>query len=214
MVKSCVAVGCANRSKKGSKLSFYRFPADVDRRQKWIAAVKRKSWQPSEYSWICSAHFISGRKSDDSLSPDYVPSVFEHVPSPEKRRKVRDLKAYCRRKKVRASRLRNSRIEKDSEAATSLHEMSDSQHTVAIQTEPVSTNCVETQTDVSAQLLSQYQQNCQFLQTEKSYLKTTKETAIPDSFQERLITAGIRAFDFYYPGTTANAINISIWAGS
>ena len=83
-MKSCVAVGCTNRSENGSKLSFYRFPADSERRLKWVAAIQRKNWEPSNYSWICSAHFVSGKKSEDPLSPDYVPSLFGHVPSPAK----------------------------------------------------------------------------------------------------------------------------------
>ena len=102
----------------------------------------------------------------------YVPSVFEYVPSPE--RLV--ILMLTVEEKMCASRLRNSdllRVEEDRmEAATSLLELS--QHTVtstSVQTEPVSTNCVQTQTDVSAQLLSQHQENCQFLQTEKSRLE-------------------------------------------
>ena len=64
---------------------FYRFPADVSRRNSWVAAINHKNWQPSEYSWLFSSHFISGLKSNDPLSPDYVPSLFEHVASPAKR---------------------------------------------------------------------------------------------------------------------------------
>ena len=87
MVKSCCAVGCTKRSVKGCGVSFYRFPVDMDRRSRWIAAINRKNWQPSEYSWLCSSHFISGSKSDDPLSPDYIPSQFAHVASPAKRKR-------------------------------------------------------------------------------------------------------------------------------
>ena len=73
-MKSFCAVGCANRASKGSGISFYRFPADPERRAKWVAAVKREDWQPSKYTWICSANFIR-EKSNDPLSPDYVPSI-------------------------------------------------------------------------------------------------------------------------------------------
>ena len=31
---------------------FYRFPADVSRRNSWVAAINYKNWQPSEYSWL------------------------------------------------------------------------------------------------------------------------------------------------------------------
>ena len=65
----CAAVGCTNNQMKNKELSFYRFPAEQDRRDKWTAAVKRadsnsdrcqKEWKPSKYSRICSAHFVSG----------------------------------------------------------------------------------------------------------------------------------------------------------
>ena len=37
---------------------------------------KRKNWMPNRNTWIYSAHFISGAKSDDPLSPSYAPIVF------------------------------------------------------------------------------------------------------------------------------------------
>ena len=43
---------------KNSVVNFYRFPEDKDRRVKWIAAVARKNWEPIQYSWICSDHFV------------------------------------------------------------------------------------------------------------------------------------------------------------
>ena len=76
---------------KGSTLSFYRFPADPDRRLKWVAALKREKWLPTQRSWLCSAHFVSGRKSDDPLSPDFVPSIFKFVTSPVKRKRRLEL---------------------------------------------------------------------------------------------------------------------------
>uniref|UniRef100_A0A8C9ZGZ3 THAP domain-containing protein 1 n=1 Tax=Sander lucioperca TaxID=283035 RepID=A0A8C9ZGZ3_SANLU len=90
MVISCCAVGCANRQGKANT-SFYWIPFDVERRQRWVAAISRKDWQPSKYSRICSHHFLQGQKSDDPLSLDYVPSVFAHTKSPEKRRALGSL---------------------------------------------------------------------------------------------------------------------------
>jgi len=100
MVKSCCAIGYTNRLTKGSTLSFYCFPADIEWRRQWIAAINRRDWEPNQYSYICSAHFVSGKKSNDELSPDYVPSIFHHVGSPLKRRKQADLHAYHRRKQA------------------------------------------------------------------------------------------------------------------
>ena len=96
MGKSCCAVGCANRYAKGSGIHFYRFPENPERRAQWIAAVDRKNWEPNHYTWICSAHFVSGVKSNDPLSPDYVPSVFGHTKSPVKRKLLKDVERYVR----------------------------------------------------------------------------------------------------------------------
>ena len=60
MVISCCSIGCTNRQGKG-RVKFFRFPANQSRKNQWIAAIKRKNWTPSEYSRICSAHFINGK---------------------------------------------------------------------------------------------------------------------------------------------------------
>ena len=44
-----------------SEKSFYRFPVDPAQRQKWVAAVNRKNWSPSECSRLCSDHFVSSK---------------------------------------------------------------------------------------------------------------------------------------------------------
>ena len=92
VVKSCCVVGCLT---KGSSLSFYRFPTDNDRRRRWISAINRKDWHPTQYSYVCSTHFVNGKKSDDRVSPDYVP---KHVSSPMKRKRVSDYQKYKRKK--------------------------------------------------------------------------------------------------------------------
>ena len=68
MPVSCCANGCENRKQKkddtvctGESISFYRFPVDKDRRRLWIAAVDRKEFHPTEYTRLCSQHFISGK---------------------------------------------------------------------------------------------------------------------------------------------------------
>ncbi|KAI7808568.1 uncharacterized protein LOC130555783 [Triplophysa rosa] len=80
MVHTCVVAGCRNRRTPGTTLSFYRFPRDPERKQRWIAAVNRKGWMPNEGSRLCSTHFISGKQVKNPRSPDYVPSVFISAP--------------------------------------------------------------------------------------------------------------------------------------
>ncbi|XP_032385960.1 uncharacterized protein LOC116698250 isoform X2 [Etheostoma spectabile] len=65
MVHTCVVAGCRNRRTPGTTLSFYRFPRDPDRKQRWIAAVNREGWVPNDGSRLCSTHFLS-----DPLSPE------------------------------------------------------------------------------------------------------------------------------------------------
>ncbi|KAM9486899.1 uncharacterized protein Hap1MRO34_006798 [Clarias gariepinus] len=80
MVHTCVVAGCRNRRTPGTALSFYRFPRDPERKQRWIAAVNREGWVPNEGSRLCSNHFISGKQEKNPRSPDYVPSVFTSAP--------------------------------------------------------------------------------------------------------------------------------------
>uniref|UniRef100_A0A1X7VJM9 THAP-type domain-containing protein n=1 Tax=Amphimedon queenslandica TaxID=400682 RepID=A0A1X7VJM9_AMPQE len=56
MAFSCCAIGCANRQGKPN-VKFYTFPKNPERKNRWIAAVRRKNWAPSRFSRICSEHF-------------------------------------------------------------------------------------------------------------------------------------------------------------
>ena len=148
MGKSCCAIGCTNRHYKGCGVSFYRFPVDSSRRGSWVAAVKRKNWQPTEHSWLCSEHFISGKKSDDPLSPDFVPTVFNYMQSPEKRRGKRQLQRYEQRIHSKKRRLEYSQ---GNVSATALPETSCSSpvmqpNEVATQIDVISTSEASTST--------------------------------------------------------------------
>ena len=77
-------------------MSFYRFPVNSERRAKWISAINRKNWKPSEYSWLCSDHFAGGRKCDDVLSPAYITTIFSFISSTAKRKLSVDLIRYGR----------------------------------------------------------------------------------------------------------------------
>ncbi|XP_047242653.1 uncharacterized protein LOC124881164 [Girardinichthys multiradiatus] len=87
MPSVCCAVGCDN--KKGDpNISFYRLPKEEERRQRWLSAIRRANWTPTASSRLCSAHFVSCAKSQNPLSPDYVPTIFPHLSSPNKRKRV------------------------------------------------------------------------------------------------------------------------------
>ena len=88
----CCVVGCHRETLRDGtlrdkdKVSFFRFPAaanvrNPEKRQLWIKAVSRKNddgsdWEPSEWSRICSDHFVGKWHHDDPSHPDYKPSIF------------------------------------------------------------------------------------------------------------------------------------------
>ena len=115
MLKNCCAVGCYNTYKKGSGIQFYRFPTDPERRAQWIAAVNRKDWAPTEYTWICSAHFVSRSKSNNPLSPNYVPTIFSHTESPVKRKMEAQVESFERRQTMKRKRIDNTPLPSNEE---------------------------------------------------------------------------------------------------
>ena len=142
MVKSCCAIGCYNKCSKGG-VSFYRFPTDKERRNNWVLAVKRKDWEPNEYTWLCSAHFIGGVKSNDPLSPDYMPSIFSFSTSTQKLRFQQQLDDYERRRNMKKTRLDFMPIEdrsnvEDTEQGITV---SVTEH-VSLEVEPGETSCI------------------------------------------------------------------------
>jgi len=78
------------------------FTVDPDQRRRWIGAVGR---EPNENTWICSQHFVTGRKNNDPLAPNYAPSIFKHVPSPVKCTLGARVSDYRRRKGAKKTRM-------------------------------------------------------------------------------------------------------------
>ena len=130
---------------------------------KWISTVKRENWQPAEHSWICSAYFIDG-KSDNPLSPDYAPSIFDYILSPLKRKRALALEDYHRRKRSTATRVEATmRMEAASSllvlqagSGTSFSTSREDARTAGklTQTEPVTTTSVGTQTETTMSSIS------------------------------------------------------------
>ena len=57
----CCAVGCDNSRQRNPGIQFVSIPKDLDRRNKWLAAIRRDHWQPTSNSRLCSQHFVSGK---------------------------------------------------------------------------------------------------------------------------------------------------------
>ena len=94
----CCITTC--RSRKGrEKIGFFKVKrANEKRTLDWAIAIDRKNqigglWMPSKSSFICANHFLDGKPSDDSGSPDYVPS--KNMPS-KKPKTEKDKKRFQR----------------------------------------------------------------------------------------------------------------------
>ena len=82
MVNSCAAAGCTNRAIKNDNRAFHKFPINSSELcKKWIAAIKRETFIPTEHSGKCSDHFlpldysIPDFNNKPKLKPFSVPSI-------------------------------------------------------------------------------------------------------------------------------------------
>ena len=84
MVNYCVAYGCKNKAKKDSSFSFHIFPhSNSELLAKWIQAIRRKDWQPTKNSFLCSkpSCFVNRPgKIGHRLNPGAIPSLFPAFP--------------------------------------------------------------------------------------------------------------------------------------
>ena len=58
MPNSCAAYRCTDRKEKGGKI-FHSFPLKTgDLTKKWVFAMKREDFTPTDKSRLCSDHFL------------------------------------------------------------------------------------------------------------------------------------------------------------
>ncbi|XP_022254246.1 THAP domain-containing protein 2-like isoform X2 [Limulus polyphemus] len=85
----CSAVGCSNISTKGCGKTFHLFPKNVERRQLWVARMRREKFKPSDKAVVCSDHFeeeyFDKTGQTVRLRPDAVPTVFNFPKHYQKR---------------------------------------------------------------------------------------------------------------------------------
>ncbi|XP_027960655.1 THAP domain-containing protein 5 [Eumetopias jubatus] len=119
MPRYCAAICCKNRrgrNSKDRKLSFYPFPLhDKERLEKWLKNMKRDSWVPSKYQFLCSDHFtpdsLDIRWGIRYLKQTAIPTIFslpednqEKDPSKKKSQKKKlDEKEACLKAKSQES---------------------------------------------------------------------------------------------------------------
>ncbi|XP_041129111.1 THAP domain-containing protein 1-like [Polyodon spathula] len=176
----CCAVGCTNRRGKQFRVSFYRIPAEPDRRAKWISAINRVAktdsrnpksktdWTPTQYTRLCSEHFIKGKKSDNPLSPDYVPSIFNHTPSTRKNKRARDMERFEGRQDKK-----RKRPEEESEAAAGLLDLSATQQELQDPVPPVQeVKARVCESEHCRDYIRSLESECQALREENDHFKT------------------------------------------
>lgn len=106
MPVSCCAINCTNRFSKDSGIGFYVFPADSERRKRWIHAISRDKWEPKSHDRVCGDHFVKGRPSKDANDIDYIPTIFKdrkRRSNPLKEDEARSLRVVKREKKKQES---------------------------------------------------------------------------------------------------------------
>ncbi len=57
---TCCVPECYNNNKKDKEVSFHKFFKDKLVREKWINAIKRKDFIPTNHYRVCSNHFMGG----------------------------------------------------------------------------------------------------------------------------------------------------------
>ena len=69
----CCAPNCSNRRNSQRNIQFYRIPKDKAVRQKWLQRIRRKGFEPTESTRLCSQHFLGGKRSMAYMPtlPDY-----------------------------------------------------------------------------------------------------------------------------------------------
>nr|XP_020745630.1 THAP domain-containing protein 5 isoform X3 [Odocoileus virginianus texanus] len=109
MPRYCAAICCKNRrgrNNKERKLSFYPFPLhDKERLEKWLKNMKRDSWVPSKYQFLCSDHFtpdsLDIRWGIRYLKQTAIPTIFS---LPEDNQEKDPSKKKCQKKKLKSEK--------------------------------------------------------------------------------------------------------------
>ncbi|KAK0175075.1 hypothetical protein PV327_008858 [Microctonus hyperodae] len=86
-------------------VKFYKFPVSkykTEQRAKWILAVRKINdtrdipWYPKTSSLICSAHFVGNKKSEEVISPSYVPTKFSSTSNNKNINEIRAINRHER----------------------------------------------------------------------------------------------------------------------
>ncbi|XP_063612969.1 uncharacterized protein LOC134786344 isoform X2 [Penaeus indicus] len=83
MPVTCAAENCSNIYQRGNNITFHCFPKNKVLREEWVKATHRKDWKPTQYSKLCSDHFLLSDfrlfTNRRELMCSAVPSIFGHT---------------------------------------------------------------------------------------------------------------------------------------
>ena len=147
----CCVVNCSvNQRNKPEGTIFYSFPELSQKQTKlWIKAVNRKNpdgsdWIPKKSSFICSNHFVGGKKSTLENHPAFVPTIFPDIYR-VKTRSENDCYRFERAKRRQNEREVEVQVEMDTDTNTEEAAEHDFENPDASDTE--FPNCKEVQTE-------------------------------------------------------------------
>ena len=66
-----------------------------------LLSEERIGLQTIIHAWICSQHFVNGEKSNNPLAPNYIPTIFPQLSSPEKRKRENDEARFEKRQETK-----------------------------------------------------------------------------------------------------------------
>ena len=95
----CAALSCLNYSK--TKVSTFKFPANLKLRKQWLLKMKRKEFQPEKKSRICVVHFTEDYFRENLAIRRFLGSDFKPLRHHLKEDAVLRTISFCLKKKSR-----------------------------------------------------------------------------------------------------------------
>ncbi|XP_023696232.2 uncharacterized protein [Paramormyrops kingsleyae] len=98
----------------------------------WIAVIHGDAWNPGPEMWISGCHSMSGKKRDDPLHPDFVPSLFSFTSTTDQTWAVNNLERHIQSQEVSEKRHVNACKELAATALLNLHQSPTSEAEVQV----------------------------------------------------------------------------------